>query len=330
MNVVGFAGLDVLTRTNQTNSATIFILLKPWEERGARRADRCDHQADQRQALRHEGRRRLRVQPARDPRPGRHRGRRGQSPESVRQGRPRLRAVQVQAFTAAVNKLPAVQGMTTHVPRQRAAGVRRRGPRDGQGARGESDRPVQYAADVPVHALHQRLQPVRPDLSGAGGGAASSSAGRPRTSAGCTCGGADDEMVPVSSLVQHRVPERPHPAAPVQRVSVRALHRHAQAGTELAVRCMKEIDSRGRTEFAPQGVGVGYSGSVVPGARRHRTGGPRLRARSRDRVPGAGGAVRELVHPLRGALRRALRRAGRAARRSGCAACRATSTSRSA
>ncbi len=33
-NVVAFAGLDVLTRTNQTNSATIFILLKPWEERG--------------------------------------------------------------------------------------------------------------------------------------------------------------------------------------------------------------------------------------------------------------------------------------------------------
>jgi len=35
VNVVGFAGLDVLTRTNQTNSATIFILLKPWDDRGA-------------------------------------------------------------------------------------------------------------------------------------------------------------------------------------------------------------------------------------------------------------------------------------------------------
>ena len=34
VNVVGLAGLDVLTRTNQTNSATIFILLKPWDERG--------------------------------------------------------------------------------------------------------------------------------------------------------------------------------------------------------------------------------------------------------------------------------------------------------
>ncbi len=34
VNVVAFAGLDVLTRTNQTNSATIFILLKPWDERG--------------------------------------------------------------------------------------------------------------------------------------------------------------------------------------------------------------------------------------------------------------------------------------------------------
>ena len=34
VNVVAFAGLDVLTRTNQTNSATIFILLKPWDKRG--------------------------------------------------------------------------------------------------------------------------------------------------------------------------------------------------------------------------------------------------------------------------------------------------------
>ncbi|MEP6571836.1 MAG: efflux RND transporter permease subunit, partial [Gemmatimonadota bacterium] len=33
-NVVAFAGLDVLTRTNQTNSATIFINLAPWEQRG--------------------------------------------------------------------------------------------------------------------------------------------------------------------------------------------------------------------------------------------------------------------------------------------------------
>jgi len=32
-NVVAFAGLDILTRTNQTNSATIFINLAPWDER---------------------------------------------------------------------------------------------------------------------------------------------------------------------------------------------------------------------------------------------------------------------------------------------------------
>ncbi len=32
-NVVAFAGLDILTRTNQTNSATVFINLAPWEER---------------------------------------------------------------------------------------------------------------------------------------------------------------------------------------------------------------------------------------------------------------------------------------------------------
>ena len=34
LNVVGLAGLDVLSRTNQTNSATFFVMLKPWDERG--------------------------------------------------------------------------------------------------------------------------------------------------------------------------------------------------------------------------------------------------------------------------------------------------------
>jgi multidrug efflux pump subunit AcrB len=34
LNIVGLAGLDVLTRTNQTNSATVFVMLKPWDQRG--------------------------------------------------------------------------------------------------------------------------------------------------------------------------------------------------------------------------------------------------------------------------------------------------------
>ena len=73
VNIVAFAGLDLLTRTNQTNSATIFILLKPWDERGKDETHRRHHQADQRQAVRDEGRGRVRVQPAGDPGPGRHR-----------------------------------------------------------------------------------------------------------------------------------------------------------------------------------------------------------------------------------------------------------------
>jgi hydrophobe/amphiphile efflux-1 (HAE1) family protein len=32
-DVVGIAGLDLLTRSNQTNSATLFVSLKPWDER---------------------------------------------------------------------------------------------------------------------------------------------------------------------------------------------------------------------------------------------------------------------------------------------------------
>ena len=34
-NIVALVGLDVLTQSNQTNSATIFVGLKPWDERRA-------------------------------------------------------------------------------------------------------------------------------------------------------------------------------------------------------------------------------------------------------------------------------------------------------
>ncbi len=78
-------------------------------------------------------------------------------------------ALQVQAFVQSVNKLPAVQAMNTNfranVP-QLYVNVDRV---HRQGARSEPHRPVRHAADVPVHPLHQRLQPLRPDLSSAGG-----------------------------------------------------------------------------------------------------------------------------------------------------------------
>ena len=92
VNVVALAGLDVLTRTNQTNGATMFVLLKPWDERGRTTSRSTRSQADQREAVRDEGRRRLRLQPAGDSGPGHHGGRGGQPPGPHGQGRPRLRA----------------------------------------------------------------------------------------------------------------------------------------------------------------------------------------------------------------------------------------------
>ena len=57
-------------------------------------------------------------------------------------------ALQVQAFQAAVNQLPRRAGDDDHVPRQRAAGVPGRRPRERQGARREPHGPLQHPADV--------------------------------------------------------------------------------------------------------------------------------------------------------------------------------------
>ena len=66
-------------------------------------------------------------------------------------------------------------------------------------------------------------------------------------------------MIPVSSLSPDRVPERADPAAPVQWVRLRALHRNPEQGRSSG-EVMKEIDQLVSEQFESQGVGIGYSG----------------------------------------------------------------------
>ncbi len=185
VNVVAFAGLDVLTRTNQTNSATIFILLKPWDERGE---DESIDAITKRINGKLFGMKdavgfafNLPEIPGLGATSGVEVNLQNRSGKDVRDF-----AQKVQAFQAAVNQLPAVQAHDHQLPGQRAPGVSRRRPGHRQVARGEPHRTVQHAADVPLHAVHQRLQPLRPDLPGAGGGAAAVPPRTRRTSHGCT------------------------------------------------------------------------------------------------------------------------------------------------
>ena len=72
-------GFDLLAQANQTNGATMFVLLKPWDERNKDEHGRRDPWPGQRAAVRDEGRARLRLQLPRDPRP-RHDGGPGAQP----------------------------------------------------------------------------------------------------------------------------------------------------------------------------------------------------------------------------------------------------------
>ena len=134
----------------------------------ARRA-RFDRRSHQPQAVRHERRGGVRLQLAGGPRSWDYRGRRDQSSESQRAGHSTVRAARagVQAGRQSASRR---RGTQLVVPRERAAGVRDRRPRGGEGPRREPHRFVCYPSVVPVVALRQRFQFVRKDVSRSGEG----------------------------------------------------------------------------------------------------------------------------------------------------------------
>ena len=67
---------------------------------------------------------------------------------------------------------PGCGALNSHVPRRRAAALRRHRPREGQDAGRAAERRLRHAAGEPRLGLRQRLQQVRPDLPGARAGRA--------------------------------------------------------------------------------------------------------------------------------------------------------------
>ena len=312
VNVVAFAGLDVLTRTNQTNSATIFILLKPWDERGK---DETIDAITKRINGKLFGMNdavgfafNLPEIPGLGATAGVEANLQNRSGKDVRDF-----ALQVQAFQAAVGKLPSVQGMTTTF-RANVPQVYLDVDRASAKARGVSLTDLfstlqtflctLYINDFNLYGRTYRVQAeaqqqfrrTPEDI-----GRALRARPRRRDGAGVLARA-------------HRVPERPHPAAPVQRLRLRLLHRDAQGRAQHAARCWRRSTGSSLTQFEPQGVGIGYSGQSFQERAAQRAGRAGLRTRPGDRLPRAGGAVRELVDPVRGAVRRAVRGSRRAAR----------------
>ena len=310
-NVVAFAGLDVLTRTNQTNSATIFILLRPWDERGK---DETIDAITQRINGKLFGMKdavgfafNLPEIPGLGATSGVETNLQNRAGREIGDF-----ALQVQAFTAAVNKLPAVQAMTTtfraNVPQvyldvDRATAKARGVNLTDLFSTLQTFLSTLYINDFNLYGRTYRVQAE----------AQQQFRRRPEDLSRLYVRGREQRDDSGLIAGPGGVPERTHAVAALQRVRLGVLYRHAQAGAEQWRGHEGDRPARRRTVRAA-GRQRRLLGTVVPGTGGHRAGGAGLRTRPGDRLPRAGSAIRELVHSLRGAVRRALRRPRRPAR----------------
>jgi hydrophobe/amphiphile efflux-1 (HAE1) family protein len=257
VNVVAFAGLDVLTRTNQTNSATIFILLKPWDERGS---DQSIDAITKRLNGKLFGMKdavgfafNLPEIPGLGSTAGVEGNLQNRSGKDVRDF-----ALQVQAFQAAVNKLPAVQQMTTtfraNVPQvyldvDRAAAKSRGVSLTDLFSTLQTFLSTLYINDFNLYGKTYRVQAE----------AQQQFRRTPEDMARLYVRGRDNEMIPVSSLVHTEFR-----SGPTQLLRFNGFGSAFFTGTPKTGRSsgevMHEIDSLVATQFEPQGVSIGYSG----------------------------------------------------------------------
>ena len=257
VNVVAFAGLDVLTRTNQTNSATIFILLKPWDERGA---DQSIDAITKRINGKLFGMKdavgfafNLPEIPGLGATSGVEANLQNRSGKDVRDF-----ALQVQAFTAAVGKLPAVQAMTTtfraNVPQlyldvDRATAKARGVSLTDLFSTLQTFLSTLYINDFNLYGRTYRVQAE----------AQQQFRRTPEDIARLYVRGRGGEMVPVSSLVRTEFR-----SGPTQLLRFNGFGSAFFTGTPKTGRSsgevMAEIDQLVAEQFEPQGVSIGYSG----------------------------------------------------------------------
>ncbi len=257
VNVVAFAGLDVLTRTNQTNSATIFILLKPWDERGK---DQTIDAITRRINGKLFGMKdavgfafNLPEIPGLGATSGVEGNLQNRSGKDVRDF-----ALQVQAFAAAVNKLPAVQGMTTtfraNVPQvyldvDRAAAKARGVSLTDLFSTLQTFLSTLYINDFNLYGRTYRVQAE----------AQQQFRRTPEDLSRLYVRGRDNEMLPASSLVHTEFR-----SGPTQLLRFNGFGSAFFTGTPKTGRSsgevMKEIDQLVAQQFEPQGVSIAYSG----------------------------------------------------------------------
>jgi hydrophobe/amphiphile efflux-1 (HAE1) family protein len=257
VNIVGFAGLDVLTRTNQTNSATIFILLKPWDERGkGQTIDDITKRLNgklfgMKDAIGFAFN--LPEIPGLGATSGVEVNFQNRAGRDVRDF-----AGQVQAFTQAANTLPAVQALNTNfranVPQlyvdvDRAAAKARGVNLTDLFGTLQAFLSTLYINDFNLYGRTYRVQAE----------AQSQFRRRPEDLARLYVRGRDNEMIPVTSLVRTEFR-----SGPTQLLRFNGFGSALFTGTpkpgHSSGQVLNEIDSLISTRFASAGVGIGLSG----------------------------------------------------------------------
>jgi hydrophobe/amphiphile efflux-1 (HAE1) family protein len=257
VNIVGFAGLDVLTRTNQTNSATIFILLKPWDERG--KGQTIDDITKRINGKLFGMKAAIGFAFNLPEIPGLGATSGVEVNFQNRAGRDvRDFAGQVQAFTQAVNTLPAVQALNTNfranVPQlyvdvDRAAAKARGVNLTDLFGTLQAFLSTLYINDFNLYGRTYRVQAE----------AQSQFRRTPEDLARLYVRGRDNEMIPVTSLVRTEFR-----SGPTQLLRFNGFGSALFTGTPKPGRSsgevLNEIDSLVATRFGSAGVGIGLSG----------------------------------------------------------------------
>ena len=167
-----WSGFNLLAQANQTNGATMFVLLKPWDEREQGQSSSTRSSAGSTGSS--SGSRTRSPSASTSPRSPASARRRASS-STCRPGAARTSATfarQVQAVLADSEQAAGDAGRGDRPIRANVPQVFVHVDRETAKARGvKLDGPLRDAAGDAVDALHQRLQPLRPDLPGAGRGA---------------------------------------------------------------------------------------------------------------------------------------------------------------
>ena len=253
-------GFNLLPRHNQTNGATMFVLLKPWDER-----DR-DRQLDASC-----GRINGQLFGSKDavafgfnlpeiPGLGTTAGLEVNLQDRSGAGHPQVRRAGAGGTRRHATQQPELQGVPVADPGQRAPDLRPRGPGEGQVARGvavdelfatlQTMLSTLYVNDFNLYGRTYRVQAE----------AQSQFRQRPEDIGRLYVRAPDGRHDPDLRAGPHRVPGRPQPGAAVQRVHLRPRHRPPPRPGYSSGQMLDAVERLADRQFAPQGVGYAFSG----------------------------------------------------------------------